>query len=43
MGNLSLMAVHFSLNHAAVVAVLNISILLLGSNGAYQSGTLYIT
>ena len=43
MGNLSLMAVPFSLNHAAAVAELNISILLLGSNGAYQSGTLYIT
>ena len=34
MHNFLLMALYFSLNHGAVVAVLNISVLLLGRNGA---------
>lgn len=41
--NFLLMCVSFSLNHGSVVALLNLSIALLGSAGSYMSGVLYVT
>ena len=38
LSNFLLMSVFFSLNHGCVVAVLNISVQLLGDAGSYQSG-----
>jgi len=36
-------SVFFALNHGCVSAVLNLSVIILGDAGAYQSGALYIT
>ena len=43
MRNFIQMTIAFSINHGCVVAVLNIAVLLLGDNGSYQSGSLYVT
>jgi len=40
--NFLLMCVAFSFNHGSAVAVLNISIALLGRDGSYMSGVLYV-
>ena len=37
------MSTLFSINHGAVTAVLNLSVVLLGKNGSYMSGALYVT
>ena len=37
------MAVFFAINHGCVVSVLSLAVLLLGDQGAYQSGTLYVS
>ena len=40
--NFVLMCVTFSCNHGAVTSVLGISVTLLGDNGSYMDGTLYV-
>jgi len=40
--NFVLMCVAFAFNHGSVASVLNISVTLLGNNGSFMNGTLYI-
>lgn len=43
MANFIRMTVCFAVNHACVVAVLGLAVGLLGDNGSFQSGSLYLT